>query len=314
MNEAVTLFLTAGKGLKTPETLHWYQVKLGRLVTFVKDDEVDTITLDRLREWRAMLFESGLAAETADGYLRATKTLFRWLHQEGHITSNPAERLERPKRPDVPPKRINREHALALLRAAQGLGRLDGRDHRAENVRDYALVRFFLFTGARLSGVLGLRVGDISIAEGTAWVYEKGKKSRRVYFDSDTGSALAAWLKIRPTGKDVKDWVWVSPSKKRRLTRHGVRQVLRRLCERAGIPEIGPHTLRHTMAYESVARGVDADLLRQQLGHADVSTTYNSYVRWSDEDRRKAFSESWLPPEAEPRRPLLRVVNRDSEG
>lgn len=293
LQEAITIYLNAHEGIRTGETQTWYRTKLTKFAEAVEGErETASLTLNTLRQWRAGLMKSNLSPETKDGYLRAVKACLKWLHQEGEIPTDPGQRLERPKRPQVPPKRISREAVQALLKAAAGVGRIEGgRNATYENTRDYALIRFILATGARRGGVYGLRVQDLDLTHCSAMVHEKGSKARRVYFDEETAAAVGDYLAIRP--HHAEGLVWLTGEGKS-LTLSGLRQIVRRISERAGLPDVGTHRLRHTMAFESVARGVDPDLLRQQLGHADLKTTYDSYIRWTDTEREKAFKVGWL--------------------
>jgi integrase len=49
------------------------------------------------------------------------------------------------------------------------------------------------------------------------------------------------------------------------------------LCERLGLPKIGPHGLRHAMATAMIASGHSPKLVSQRLGHADPAITLRLY-------------------------------------
>jgi integrase len=51
----------------------------------------------------------------------------------------------------------------------------------------------------------------------------------------------------------------------------------RPLLERAGLPRIPFHNLRHTCATLLLFRGVHPKLVQELLGHADITTTLNTY-------------------------------------
>ncbi|MBQ3503956.1 MAG: site-specific integrase [Oscillospiraceae bacterium] len=60
-----------------------------------------------------------------------------------------------------------------------------------------------------------------------------------------------------------------------------------RLLENIGIPQVNYHVLRHTFATRCIESGVDVKSLSEILGHADVSTTLNTYVHSSMEQKRR---------------------------
>jgi integrase len=61
-----------------------------------------------------------------------------------------------------------------------------------------------------------------------------------------------------------------------------------KLVERAGLPRITLHGLRHSYASVSLAAGVPIEVLSRRLGHAQVSTTYDLYVHTSRRQDREA--------------------------
>lgn len=312
LSRAVGLYVAARVGVISPHTVKWYEVKLLKLVTLLHDPEVTDISTEGLETVRHTLMNSGISVQTVDGHVRCWHTFFKWLVETKKIAEDTAAAVKRPKVPDVPPKRVNKEAVFALLRSAMGANRIDlARDHAFEDCRDYALVRFFVMTGARRGGVHGLRLPDVNIGDYSARVHEKGNKSRVIYYDPDTAAALQEYLDLRPV--TTHDWFWVSKRGKH-LTESGLRQILRRVCERAGLPDIGAHRLRHTFAFESVSAGADPDQLREQLGHNHLSTTYRNYVRWTNEERKRTFNKSWLGDlKSKENRPVLRVLKRASE-
>jgi integrase/recombinase XerD len=58
-----------------------------------------------------------------------------------------------------------------------------------------------------------------------------------------------------------------------RLTRQGAWGVLHTAAARAGLPEVSPHTLRHSFATHMLDGGADIRVVQELLGHASVTTT-----------------------------------------
>lgn len=298
----------------SPSALHTYGIEVKRLIEKIGDLPIQDVTLDHLLKWLDALrtqttrYENttarppkagGLSEYTIDSSVTNLKAFFNWLVKRKYLTASPAAELEYKKTRQRPPKRISDEQVKALFKAAE------------HHTRDYALLRLALATGLRRGGLQSVRVQDLDFTECSATVTEKGKKTRKVYFDNATKEVLQKWLKIRPTDCDH---VFVTETGQP-FTLSGLRQVLRRLCRKAGIPQVSLHQLRHTFAYNAVRHKIDPDLLRQQLGHADISTTYNIYVQWDDSDRRAAFGEDLLsdltpPPPPKEVKPINRQVFR----
>lgn len=67
--------------------------------------------------------------------------------------------------------------------------------------------------------------------------------------------------------------------------------VLDRIYDKAGIEGATMHTLRHTYATRCFEAGVDIKAISEQLGHANVKTTYNVYVHLLDDTKAKEIDK-----------------------
>ena len=66
---------------------------------------------------------------------------------------------------------------------------------------------------------------------------------------------------------------------------------LEKIFTRAGIEGATMHTLRHTYATRCFEAGVDIKAVSEQLGHANVKTTYNIYVHLLDDTKAKEIDK-----------------------
>lgn len=64
--------------------------------------------------------------------------------------------------------------------------------------------------------------------------------------------------------------------------------VLEKFCKRHDLPHIHPHTFRHTAASILLSNGVDVLTVSKMLGHADTSTTLDTYGHAIEEAKRRA--------------------------
>ncbi len=62
------------------------------------------------------------------------------------------------------------------------------------------------------------------------------------------------------------------------LRQDSARAIMRRTCERAGVPLLSPHALRHSAGTFLISHGADPVTVAALLGHAQVSTTLNIYA------------------------------------
>ena len=98
---------------------------------------------------------------------------------------------------------------------------------------------------------------------------------------------------------------YIFPSVDGRPLRQDVmRAVMRRTCERAGVPLLSPHALRHSVASYYLGEGRDAVTVAALLGHAQTSTTLNIYGHaLPDRMRAMTLDRSALEAPAKEERP-----------
>ena len=301
LNRAFQLFLNAKRGEVSEETIKWYQRRLSLLLQRFGEYEIETITTDDLREYRASLMDKdtrwenhpsrpsedgGLSPYTLHQYVRSVRTFFKWLAEEGKIETNPAARLGLPPLPKNPPKAVNEDDLVKML------------DYAAQHAskRDYALLCFIADTNARAGGVAGLVVDDLDLENRTAIVREKGRGGnacgRAVSFKQRTAEALRQWLEECPRGT----YVFVS-KRRSHLTPSGIHTIIEKIAEKAGVQgRHNPHGFRHGWAMGALRRGADLATVSQDLGHSSVVVTADFYARWSTKELAERHEKfSWLP-------------------
>ncbi|MBA3672999.1 MAG: site-specific integrase [Gemmatimonadaceae bacterium] len=193
---------------------------------------------------------------------------------------NPVRALEDQERPGYRARKakkpkLNREQLDAVIAAATS-------PHREVIATAAAL-------GTRKGETLGLRWGDIDFDRRTVrierqanargqLVQTKTQTSERVIEAPDFLMAMFAALKLRTTRHAGEDLIFAS--KTGRPLGHG--NVLARglypALERAGLPQMSFHSLRHSHASLWIKDGGDIVTLSKRLGHASVQVTISTYV------------------------------------
>jgi integrase/recombinase XerD len=167
--------------------------------------------------------------------------------------------------------------------------------------REYAMFLFALAHGARAQEISNLRITDIDFKNEQIRIHRvKGSLDSTQAFLRVKGNplfneaaALKDWLALR--SPDADDFVFNS-QKSTQLTRVSVYRLFREIATKAGLPEAlrHPHCLKHSCAMNMVAKGVDAFMIRQHLGHKSFDSTL-AYVNPTDAQASavasKAFSQ-----------------------
>lgn len=151
---------------------------------------------------------------------------------------------------------------------------LDSCDHGDPvQARDYAILMLVARLGLRSIEVARLQVGDVDWRTGRIIVRGKGSREDGMPLPSDVGRALAEYLTdVRPQ-TSVRSVFMSCKAPRRGIRPDLVSDVTRRACDRAGLPRVGAHRLRHTLATEMLRRGVKLVDIGQVLRHRDLATT-----------------------------------------
>ncbi len=214
-----------------------------------------------------------LAASSAGRAMAAVRGLHAYLCAQGLTGTDPA----RPVPPPAPPRRLPK--AISITEVERVLDAAGPGAGEPRSLRDRALLEFLYATGARISEATGLDVDDLALDGDPAVLLDgKGGKQRVVPLGRYAAAALDAYLvRGRPAlaagaSRSVAPALFLN-TRGGRLTRQGAWGVLRAAAERAGVPGVSPHTLRHSFATHLLDGGADIRVVQELLGHASVTTT-----------------------------------------
>jgi len=145
--------------------------------------------------------------------------------------------------------------------------------------RDFVMFMTLYNTGARVSEIIGLQVGDVCLeSKASILIHGKGRKQRAVPLWKSTQRHLKKWLlRLKSDSHEP-----LFPSRcGRPLTRSGVEYRLCLAVKKAAeqFPslekrQISPHTLRHTTAMHLLQSGADITVIALWLGHESPATTH----------------------------------------
>ncbi len=226
--------------------------------------------------------ESGAAASSVARLMAAVRTFHRFMVAEDRRSDDPSADFEGVKVPAGIPKPLSEDEVESLIAAVSG--------DDAVALRDRALLELLYATGARISEVCALSLGDIDLESGMVRLYGKGSKERLVPVGSHAREAVHRWLTegrddlspVRWARRGDADAVFLN-NRGGRLGRQAAYAVVVRHGERAGLTShLSPHVLRHSCATHMLDHGADLRIVQEMLGHASISTT-QVYTRVSQE-------------------------------
>jgi len=263
-------FLALEQGASV-ETSKAYRLDIERFVTYeqVKGATSPSEVGSRsLREYIYHLKDLGLAPASIRRNISAVRTYFKFLLGEGHVVSDPSERLETPKKWRTLPEVLGVDEIERLL-AAPSL------DERLA-FRDRAMLEVAYGAGLRVSEWISLGVRDVMLQDHLVRVFGKGAKERLIPIGRKAIGAIAIYLReLRPVlEKGEGKGILFLSARGQPLSRMGAWKILRKYVDKAGITKpVSPHTLRHSFATHLLEGGADLRAVQEMLGHVDISTT-----------------------------------------
>lgn len=181
----------------------------------------------------------------------------------------------------VPVKRFERP-LFGYLSREEMLAVIGAPDDSWLSQRDHVLFLLMYNTGARVSEIIGVKVGDVVLDDNAACVHlhGKGRKQRSVPLWRSTVKAVRAWLRLNLQFDAASALL---PNRNGNvMTRSNVTKRLM-LAARAAATQyprltkqrVSPHTIRHTTAMHLLQAGVDISVIALWLGHESPVTTHH---------------------------------------
>ena len=221
-----------------------------------------------LLAYLAKRVQQGAKPRTTARLLSSLRRFYRYLLREGRIEAEPTAQIDAPKLGRPLPKSLTEKDVEALLLAPD----ID----RPLGLRDRAMLELLYASGLRVSELVGIKRGEISLGQGVVRIFGKGGKERLV----PIGEECLEWLQqymneARPvllSGR-IADAMFVT-RRGNAMTRQAFWYLIKRYAQQAGIKTtLSPHTLRHAFATHLLNHGADLRVLQMLLGHSDLSTT-----------------------------------------
>lgn len=273
--EEFLVWLSSERG-RSRNTVQAYRRDLRQYQGWLDVRELTPLTVANsdLTDFVAERRSSGAATSSVARQIAAIRMLHRFLATEQYRPDDPTSRLDGVRVPSGIPKPLTEAQVTSLLDAIIGNEPLQRRDR--------ALLELLYATGARISEVVGLSVGDIDFDEALVRLYGKGGKERIVPYGASAAGAIDEWFSPSGRAHMVPDrWkrrgdaeaVFLN-QRGGRLSRQGAWLVIKKYGDRAGITDhLSPHVLRHSCATHLLDHGADLRIVQEMLGHASISTT-----------------------------------------
>lgn len=277
------LYLQVEKGL-AKNSLESYARDLQKLKNWTEKNDFDLLALTRkdLREWLIDLAGENLSENSKRRIVSALRGFYKFLMFDGHLKKNPAEDLDAPQKGFYLPKFLNQTDIENLLQVPDVSGEI--------GLRDRAILELMYACGLRVSEAVDLRISDVELDAGILTCTGKGSKTRKIPIGKSAIEWLKSYLVLRRRKENFEVQNLFVTSLGKPVNRQMIFNFIKEYAAKIGLPDVSPHTLRHSFATHLVQNSADIRSVQQMLGHADISTT-QIYTHITDAHLRKTYEK-----------------------
>jgi len=223
-----------------------------------------------LHDYARRLGSAGLATTTVARKLVSIRLFYRFFASEQRLAANPADDIDLPKQRRRLPGVLTQDEVAKLIDAAGSA------PDRFWALRSRAMLEVMYGSGLRVSELLGLRAGSVSLTDGFLRVMGKRSKERVVPLGQPAVAAVRDYLsaaRAHYAGRKTSPSLFLN-HRGVGLSRMGFLKILRTCVGLAGIKRrVTPHTLRHSFATHLLEGGADLRAVQEMLGHSSIATT-----------------------------------------
>jgi integrase/recombinase XerD len=204
------------------------------------------------------------------------------------IQSNPLEGIPRarPEQRTIQP--IPEDQVRKILKASERLTYTrDGKtisQYLPDRYRNRAIILLLLDTGLRASELCNIENKKLDLERRSVKIIGKLSKERILYFSPTTAQAIWKY-------KEKNGIYLFTGERNEPMSRHSLRRMLYRACDRAGVPRYSPHDFRHTFAVNFLRNYPNIYALQQMLGHSTLDMV-KRYLAISESDVAEAHKHA----------------------
>lgn len=221
--------------------------------------------------------KEGISPNSIDTYLRNLRVILYYMMDEGYIQYF---KIKLPKVPESVKAPYTDEELLRLIEKP------DFKKCKWCDVRNWAMVCYFIATGNRQRTVSYLKIGDIDFANSIIVLRNnKNSKINTCPLTDNLKKVLKEYLLYR--GGEPDDYLFCSVYGER-LTENGIKIAIRKYNRSRGVEKTSTHLFRHTFATNWAKSGGSASELKTILGHSTI-TMSDKYVHLYGNQLQSSF-------------------------
>lgn len=281
-------YITSEKGY-SEKTIRAYNTDLQQFKNYILADvgrfDIHHIDSEDIRRWLMYLLNQNISGRSVNRKLSSLRSFYKFLKREGFVLADPSKKVLSPKIKTRLPSFVREEAMERLFYEVPFQDNFKG-------LRDRVVLELLYGTGIRLSELLNLSVRDVKSGNGAIKVTGKRNKQRVIPLPSKLDHLLSEYLVVRQK-------TFVASSSALILTNKGeaaYEELIYRISKKylalvSSVKKKSPHVLRHTFATVLLNNGADLNVIKELLGHSNISTT-SIYTHTSFKELTEAYQKA----------------------
>lgn len=274
----------------SPHTIKAYKIDLEQFYDFIDYtfdiQEIEKMDAIHIREWIVAMMDRGANAASVNRKITTLKSYYKFLFRIEILNKNPMIKIVGPKVEKKIPsfyKEVEMERLLDQIEYPDDF----------EGKRDRLILELFYGTGMRLSELINLKLGDLSVPEQKVKVLGKRNKERMVPIHKKIIDCYAEYLPLREEVRllEKEPYLLLTKGGKKLYSKLVYKQVNMYLTVVSSLEKRSPHVLRHTFATHMLNKGADLNTIKEMLGHANLSAT-QVYTHNSIEKLKEVYKQA----------------------
>lgn len=268
---------------------HWIYPALGDL-------KMPDITPANISSLLLSMQSKGRAHATCVKVYTILHSLFKMAYMSDVVTTNPMDKVERPKprKGELKDKDLEAYTTDDVQRIFRAL--------EQEPLKWQALMRLLIDTGIRRGECCGLRWQDVDFQANTITISGNlcYTPQRGIYLDTPKSGKirtidvdpeiihLLSKLRREQAAQAISKYVFTQQNSPEPMHPQSPARYMQKFSQRYGVPGLHPHKLRHTFASIAITNGADVASVSEKLGHSDKAVTLRMYTHADQESMRRA--------------------------
>lgn len=274
--------------------------------------QIGTITPQDIQKLLSEQCKKGLSASSIKKIYNLLGEFFRYASAMRIIGSNPMQLVTMPHASNIQYKSKDME-VLTAEELKRVIAVAEQVDKNGQPVYRYGeAIILLLVTGLRSGELRGINQSDIDLKHSVLYVhqnvvYAKDRERGGIQYiigDVKTKNsnreiplnarAVLAIQRLSETTCNDETGYLICTATGKIVTHSHLQRCYSAILKKAGVSHMGLHSTRHTFATVILKNAEDKGQIKEVselLGHSQVSTTYEYYIRTSDEDKRNLLNQ-----------------------